>query len=721
MLQGLAPGRGCLSGLALAVSLAGCGGGARGDRLGQREGSASTDGGAGAAPCVPFRPGASNWSSLPTSRPPSVGGTWELRSDALRPSVGGDFVYSIGVWIESGHPRRQILRSGDLGATWCALQTDASIADLVLAPSAPDAMYAVTVPAVSGGPEDVLRTTDGGATWAVAHGGLPEPFDPRGQYPTFTVGNDPAIVWFQGTTALYLSKDGADSWHEVALPTPKDPADLVTGQAIIDPRAPERLLFEGLRAPLGGVPLRPFVITSGDWGATWTERELPTPVNPDALDAFQLAVDPASALYVGLDTAQSPLYASYAIWRSKDWGASWSSFSTPVGSVPSTLQSASAAALFVYSQTDPNPGLYETTNQGAAWNLVSVPTTADALVSLTPTSLIGKTVTDVTGTVGMTGTFSLVATADGGASWKTHQLVGQADSLVASEVAPHPLWINSGSFRSDDGLDWVPSLGSYPSLMTDGADPNVAYASSAYGANAAAPKLTEDRGRSWQTMSSPTSRPLNPLAACPPPTSCLYALDTISTTYGDQFLYRSDDHGRSWLGPWPWTNYDTKSPVAVSATEGRHMLQGRTDGVYETRDGGATWIWRKLGVAVVSIAFVSDAGVVALTDKLQVLRSADGGTTWAPSPNQLPTGVAPQAVAVKLVHSASHPETLFIITRDPKAPVFRSRDSGATWAPEPLGGDQLGDYYGQPIVLDIADTGCGFLAAVQFYGLVQFQ
>src|SRR4029078_11513145 len=137
----------------------------------------------------------------------------------------------------------------------------------------------------------------------------------------------------------------------------------------------------------------------------------------------------------------------------------------------------------------------------------------------------------------------------------------------------------------------------------------------------------------------------------------------------DGRVFRSNDHGRSWAAPTRWTNWDTRSAVVVSPSGPDHMLQGRSDAVYETSDGGETWNYHQLGQAVVGIAYRSQDDVVAVTDTRVVLQSADGGVTGPPAASQPPSGHA-----LRLVQSTRRPRTLFIITGDVDAPLVRSDD-----------------------------------------------
>src|SRR5205814_996606 len=150
----------------------------------------------------------------------------------------------------------------------------------------------------------------------------------------------------------------------------------------------------------------------------------------------------------------------------------------------------------------------------------------------------------------------------------------------------------------DGGVTWrAPSPLSMPGVVVDGADGDVAYT---MGTTGVLMTRTEDGGATWETFPSPTGRPVSFLAARPPPRSCLVVPDHTPTAVD---MIRTDDHGRTWRAPTSWTNWDTRSEVVVSPGDPDHLLQGRSDAVYETHDGGQTWNYRQLGFPVAGIAF----------------------------------------------------------------------------------------------------------------------
>ncbi len=207
-------------------------------------------------PCVPWAPAAGPWSSLPTSHPATV--EQSLAAGLLRPSATGKHVYTVAAWLEQGHAKRRILRSDDIGASWCLIESPDSVVDVIPAPAQEAVLYAVTTKGPSG-QRALLRTSDAGLTWTASTEGLPEEAPSAAEQPIL-VGTNSDLMWFQGQANAYWSRDGGDSWKPVELPVPTPP--------ILDAAMPNRLFL-----PENGQAVADVSI---NWGATWAPVALPT-------------------------------------------------------------------------------------------------------------------------------------------------------------------------------------------------------------------------------------------------------------------------------------------------------------------------------------------------------------------------------------------------------------------------------------------------------------
>ncbi len=594
-------------------------------------------------PCVPWTPTTESWSSLPTSHPASV--EQSLAAGLLRPSATGKHVYTVAAWLEQGHAKRRILRSDDIGASWCVVESPDSVVDVIPAPAQEAVLYAVTTKGTSG-QRALLRTSDAGLTWTASTEGLPEE-EPSAAEQPILVGTNSDLMWFQGQANAYWSRDGGDSWKPVELPVPTPP--------IVDAAMPNRLFL-----PENGQAVADVSI---NWGATWAPVALPTfnPCTGGWPYGCGFTIDSSSILYVGdAITTNIGNVTSVKVWASANWGADWAQVPdapSPYYGVPRTLGSHVPGVLFVPTQA----GLLGSEDGGRHWNPVSSENLA-VTVALTARTLVRQRTTGAE------------ATSDGGKTWQPLPVVRAPSSLLASPVPPYPVWADSALVRSDDGgLTWSTPRSSPPAAnvatvaFADGADAQVAYT-----ATPGQVMRTENGGASWEVVPSPTGHPITAVAVCPLSRSCLFVVDS---TTGSELMVRSNDHGRTWAAPTRWTNWDTRSGVVVSPDNPDHMLQGRSDAIYETSDGGQTWNYHKLDFAVVGIVFRSKDSVVAVTDTRVVLESADGGVTWTRAASQPPSGRAR-----RLIESTRRPATLFIVTGDAQEPLVRSDDAGATWS-----------------------------------------
>jgi hypothetical protein len=196
-----------------------------------------------------------------------------------------------------------IVQSTDGGATWNPLAAPVpgcGSLDLQVAPSSPSTLYLAGASPV--GPfcreplSAVLRSTDGGATWTEADGGLNggtitrlaiDPHDPDLLYAGTGGGEDPAS---QGN-GVWKSTDGGVSWSQTGGQLTGTIAALVV--------SPDGVVWA---AKVGEGVFR-----SGDGGASWQASS----VGLQGLYVYRLAIDPADPRRVYAAT-------SGGIWRLED-------------------------------------------------------------------------------------------------------------------------------------------------------------------------------------------------------------------------------------------------------------------------------------------------------------------------------------------------------------------------------------------------------------------
>ncbi len=207
--------------------------------------------------------------------------------------------------------------SDDGGRTWRPSNQGmppSAATHIVLDPASP---VNARVLYVTGFGRGVFKSTDGGQTWALRNEGLPgpEPFawrltrDKNGiLYLVLARRSEDGSFGNAQDGALYVSRDGAEHWQRVALPTGVNGPN---GLAI-DPGDPSRLYLAawGRNDPAGAVDGGVFVST--DSGGSWRNV-----LSPDQ-HVYDITIDPRDprVLYAcGFESSA---------WRSGDRGETWS-------------------------------------------------------------------------------------------------------------------------------------------------------------------------------------------------------------------------------------------------------------------------------------------------------------------------------------------------------------------------------------------------------------
>ncbi|CAL9525121.1 Ycf48-like protein [Actinosynnema sp. ALI-1.44] len=252
---------------------------------------------------------------------------WELRPTGVDARLRGLSAVSPRVAWVSGSAGT-VLRTVDGGATWASVgppgTADLQFRDI----QAFDARHAVVLSIGPGESSRIYRTVDGGASWTEAFRNT----DPAAFYDCVAffdrwrglAMSDPV----DGRFRVLRTVDGGRTWAQVPESNfppalPGEAGFAASGQCVATAGGRDAWIATG-----GGATAR--VLHSADGGWRWTVADTPLLSSPSA-GVFAVAFrDPRHGLAIGGDYA-NPTGAVANLARSRDGGRTWSSQSGPVG------------------------------------------------------------------------------------------------------------------------------------------------------------------------------------------------------------------------------------------------------------------------------------------------------------------------------------------------------------------------------------------------------
>ena len=511
---------------------------------------------------------------------------------------------------------------------------------LAIDPSSPATVYAGTG-------NGLFKSTDSGQAWVDISRGIwnalvtavaIDPINPSTVY----VGT--GIPGGVGSTGVFKTTNGGDSWNYVSIGLPIQPWLSIVTSLAVDPSNPETV-YAGT---LGGV----FKTTNG--GTSWIEANSglqATEVTvaghePDFIVVLDVAVDPFNPSTVYAVTPGRDIY------RSTDGGANWATISSSLPfanlwalaidpSNPSTLYSVTAG-----------DGVFRSTDEGTVWSGLSSGLTGahTGPVAIDPTdSHIVYVVNRETG---------LMKTTNGGQVWTPVDL-------------PLPLP--------------YPSAGSpdIQSLAIDPVNPAILYLGTRDESFEALVFKTTDGGQSWSDASSGLEETYSPVASLvidPSSPSTLYA----GTGGG---LFKSSNGGQSWalanssLFDVESVAIDPVSPAVLYAA-GFDNDDSR-NGVLKSTNGGQDWtsaysglpaslISKSLAIDPINPSVLYTAGFDWNASRARVFKTTNGGQSWFIASSELEQ----RYEISSLVIDPSNPATLYAGTDNG---IFKSLDGAASW------------------------------------------
>ncbi|MCP5152824.1 MAG: thrombospondin type 3 repeat-containing protein [Ectothiorhodospiraceae bacterium] len=542
-----------------------------------------------------------------------------------------------------------VVRTVDGGASWApaanGLPANRSIFDIAVDPSAPGTLYA-------GYFDGIARSTDGGVTWSVVN----DTFGFSGVSSITVDPSSPSTIYIVDGTLVRKSTDGGTTWNAAASGLPA----LLSLEALaIDPDAPGTLYLAGneglFKTTDGGASWS--AITAGPWAAVPAPYTRMVAVDPHTSDVFAytegnglhkstdggttwapanagLAIDSYSDIAFDLDTAGTMFLGGLnnRVVRSSDGGATWSNAGLNAGLVENDARDLAASAGGVLYAANAGKGVYRSTDGAATWSVANTGI-VNGSVGAIRFSPSGDVLYAALGGNGP----GFARSTDGGATF-VHGEAGLVDANLSE-------------------------------LELDPNDADTLYTGGNFGF--AGVFRSTDGGQSWTNLPKPAGASiyiLNALAAAAPSPG-------TTAIYTGRGPYRSTDGGNTWEQVDTGLPSDQVDVLAADPTDGQVVYAGFQSAaparLYKTTDGGASWQPAATGITtsarITEIAVAPSNGSTVLAGGRDGLfRSSDGAASW--------TGVLAQEIW-DIAFDPADASHVVVAARS----LWRSIDGGATF------------------------------------------
>ena len=524
-------------------------------------------------------------------RTTDAGTTWAQMNSVSGASFNCIDVYDSTLAVAAGLGGK-IFRSTDKGQSWSAAVTPVTI------PIAAIAMGSRrTGVAIANSPFTILRTTDGGQNWTQSTS-IPAQFQVLISGVSMADSAVGIIVGNDGT--IYRSIDSGATWVVLDASSCPTCTGFLEWYVGVDMEASPI----GFAAPLQGFS----IIKTTNRGLLWTK-----------VDSIQTSCYSIKASHDGQTVMAVGTYGRSAL--STDGGTTWQHIMIP-GVPPSTQYYYGDLAVMSHSTiiaVGDNGVIARTTNAGATFELVSGLT--GALITSIATTPAGR---------GFAGSANgdLLHTTNGGDQWNIVSRPSSSNAIRAMQYLANDTLVAVGdggaAFRTgDDGASWDPGTsGITASLSALDASGKIIVAVGAAGNTV----RSLDGGNVWEQ---------NPIT----PATDLYSVKLTSTPKGilgiavgkSGAIFRSLDTAQTWD---QITGVTTNDLLSLALIDSMHATAVGAKGTYcETTDGGVNWNVRDIGssntssLAAIALDGNGDGGLIENNGR-NLLRTTDGGKTW---------------------------------------------------------------------------------------------
>ncbi len=326
-------------------------------------------------------------------------------------------------------------------------------------------------------------------------------------------------------------------------------------------------------------------------------------------------------------------------------------------------------------------GLHRSDDGGQTWTPASIGSIAPFVEVVAPSPNFANDHTIFVGTRN-----GLYRSLDGGQTWEL-RLVGSrmlSIALAPDYARENQLFVGTetdGALRSPDaGRTWTSANPGLLDLtvLALALSPRFEQDQTGFAATASGLYRTRNGGKSWRAVELDLEDPAVQCLAVSPD----FAEDSLvlAGTEADGLL-RSDDGGATWEVVPDLADRGVTAIAFAGRGDGAGAIAAATvDGIALSDDSGQSWriVGGDLG-PVLTLVFVPHAGGEALLaglPKAGIMRSTDGGETWAPANDGLSA-----SLLVGLAVSPAFADDQTLVAAGLEEGVTISTDGGATWTP----------------------------------------